>query len=267
MTNLCNFFGRAIARPVLRSYFHFLSTPFAAVFLTCFVVAVPGGARADRGFFAEGGVAYWQSEASIMGARSRATAVGRAFRPTARRTAALGSAAPDEAGAETRQASPARRTSVRPAAGQRRAAAQRQAGGRPRLTPVATAKRAARTRVASLGAPAAFAPPAASATPSLSGGLVAWRASASCLAGNLRDVIERVASYGRVTVNSTCRSRTRNRRVGGASKSWHLTGNAVDLRISGNWRAAAALMRSSVGGFKHYGGGLFHIDNGPKRTF
>jgi hypothetical protein len=29
----------------------------------------------------------------------------------------------------------------------------------------------------------------------------------------------------------------------------------------------AAYVRSRVGGFKHYGGGLFHIDTGPRRTW
>lgn len=102
---------------------------------------------------------------------------------------------------------------------------------------------------------------------SVGGGGVAWRASSSCLAGNLQSVIAGVASYGSVTVNSTCRSHSHNRRVGGASKSWHLTGQAADIRVHGNWRQAAAYLRSSVGGFKHYGGGLFHIDNGPNRSW
>lgn len=95
-----------------------------------------------------------------------------------------------------------------------------------------------------------------------------WSASAGCLAGNLRAAVYEVARRaGRVRVNSTCRSRSRNRRVGGASRSWHLTGQAVDLRVFGNIRAAAAYLRSRGGGYKHYGGGLFHIDNGPKRTW
>jgi uncharacterized protein YcbK (DUF882 family) len=80
-------------------------------------------------------------------------------------------------------------------------------------------------------------------------------------------VYETARRFGRVRVNSTCRSRSRNRRVGGASRSWHLTGQAVDLRVFGNIRGAAGYLRSAAGGYKHYGGGLFHIDNGPNRSW
>ncbi|HRK19072.1 MAG TPA: D-Ala-D-Ala carboxypeptidase family metallohydrolase [Hyphomicrobiaceae bacterium] len=105
---------------------------------------------------------------------------------------------------------------------------------------------------------------------SLSGGSVNWIASAGCLDGSLRSVVNAVASrFGPVTVNSTCRSRGHNRRVGGASQSKHLTGDAVDFRIHGNVSATYAYLRSSgsVGGLKHYGGGLFHIDTGPRRSW
>lgn len=97
---------------------------------------------------------------------------------------------------------------------------------------------------------------------------VAWAASSRCLAGRLRSAINHVArTYGRVRVNSTCRSRRHNRRVGGASRSYHLTGQAADLRVFGNIRAAARYLRSLGGGYKHYGGGLFHIDTGPRRSW
>jgi uncharacterized protein YcbK (DUF882 family) len=105
---------------------------------------------------------------------------------------------------------------------------------------------------------------------SVTGGGVRWAANAGCLNGSLKSVIYSVASsYGAVTVSSTCRSRGHNARVGGAKKSYHLTGSAADFRVHGNWRAAYAYLRSSgsVGGFKHYGGGLFHIDTGPRRAF
>ncbi len=101
-------------------------------------------------------------------------------------------------------------------------------------------------------------------------GGIRWVASSSCLNGTLRSIVSQVAAnYGSVTVNSTCRSRSRNRRVGGARKSHHLTGNAVDFRVRGNVRAVYAYLRSnsSVGGLKHYGGGLFHIDTGPRRSW
>jgi uncharacterized protein YcbK (DUF882 family) len=100
------------------------------------------------------------------------------------------------------------------------------------------------------------------------GGSIKWVASRGCLNGSLRRVLAQVASrFGSVTVNSTCRSRSRNARVGGAPRSKHLTGNAADFRIHGNGGAASSFIRGLVGGFKHYGGGLFHIDTGPRRSW
>ncbi len=105
---------------------------------------------------------------------------------------------------------------------------------------------------------------------SLSGGSVNWTADAGCLDGTLRGIIRRLASnYGPVTVNSTCRSRSRNASVGGAPKSYHLKGEAVDFRVQSNVSAVYASLRDNgnVGGLKHYGGGLFHIDTGPRRSW
>ncbi len=100
------------------------------------------------------------------------------------------------------------------------------------------------------------------------GGGIKWLASSGCLDGGLRSILAQVASrFGSVTVNSTCRSREHNRRVGGASQSKHLSGDAADFRVHGNISAVAAFLRSQGGGYKHYGGGLFHIDNGPNRTW
>ena len=105
---------------------------------------------------------------------------------------------------------------------------------------------------------------------SITGGArgVTWVANKGCLNGRLKAAIYHVArTYGRVRVNSTCRSRRHNRRVGGARRSLHLTGNAADIRIWGNVRAAARYLRGVAGGYKHYGGGLFHIDTGPRRSW
>ncbi len=124
-----------------------------------------------------------------------------------------------------------------------------------------------RVKVAALGNSYA---PSDIAKPSVTGAGVRWVASGGCLDAGLKSLIYLVAAnYGPVTVNSTCRSRGHNRAVGGARRSKHLTGDAVDFRVRGNVRAVYAYLRSAsgVGGFKHYGGGLFHIDNGPRRTW
>lgn len=132
-----------------------------------------------------------------------------------------------------------------------------------------TKKKHKGVRVAALGN-TYYPEPSAAPKKSLSGGGVRWVASAGCLNGSLKAVVYQVAAnYGPVTVNSTCRSKGHNRRVGGAPKSKHLSGNAVDFRVRGNVRAVYAYLRSSgsVGGLKHYGGGLFHIDSGERRTW
>ena len=105
---------------------------------------------------------------------------------------------------------------------------------------------------------------------SLSGGGVRWVASSGCLDGSLKAVVYQVAAnYGPVTVSSTCRNKGHNRAVGGAPKSKHLSGDAVDFRVSGNVSSVYSYLKNSgsVGGLKHYGGGLFHIDNGDRRSW
>jgi Peptidase M15 len=105
---------------------------------------------------------------------------------------------------------------------------------------------------------------------SLSGGPVRWSASSNCLNATLRRVIAEVSSnFGPVAVNSACRSRHRNAGVGGAPRSRHLTGDAVDFSVTGNVRAVLAFLggHRAVGGLKHYSDGHFHIDTGPRRTW
>lgn len=99
-------------------------------------------------------------------------------------------------------------------------------------------------------------------------GRVQWVANSRCVPRRLRNAINYVArNFGRVRVNSTCRSRRHNRRVGGASRSYHLISQAADFRVFGNIGKAARYLRRVVGGYKHYGRGLFHIDTGPRRTW
>jgi hypothetical protein len=102
------------------------------------------------------------------------------------------------------------------------------------------------------------------------GGGISWVASSGCVNGTLKSALRDMAqSFGSVTVTSTCRSRTHNASVGGAPKSHHLTGDAADFRVGGNPSRVMAALRSngSIGGVKHYGGGLYHIDTGPRRTW
>ena len=104
---------------------------------------------------------------------------------------------------------------------------------------------------------------------SLSGGIV-WQASVECVPSQLRGVLNDVASnFGQVKVTSTCRGHSANRAAGGASNSYHLSGEAVDFRVAGGSAGVYAFLarHSSVGGLKHYGGGLYHIDTGPRRAF
>lgn len=132
----------------------------------------------------------------------------------------------------------------------------------------ASSKRRKGVRVASLGHGYQ---PKAEFGRSLSGGGVKWVANSGCLNARLKSIIHQVASnFGPVTVNSTCRSRRHNARVGGARHSHHLSGNAVDFRVHGRGgRGVYAFLRShpSVGGLKFYRRGFFHIDTGSRRTW
>jgi uncharacterized protein YcbK (DUF882 family) len=105
---------------------------------------------------------------------------------------------------------------------------------------------------------------------SLTGNAITWQASSNCVPSALRGVLnDVVANFGPVLVTSTCRGAAQNRAAGGAGNSYHLHGEAVDFRVrSGGGGVMAYLAsKSSVGGMKHYGGGLYHIDTGPRRSW
>ena len=95
-------------------------------------------------------------------------------------------------------------------------------------------------------------------------------ASVDCLAAPLRGVLAELACCLRPADGPVDLPRqTLNARVGGAKRSYHLTGNAVDFNMTGNYRAILAFLKGKkqVGGLKHYGNGAFHIDTGPRRTW
>jgi Peptidase M15 len=145
------------------------------------------------------------------------------------------------------------------------------ARAKPQSKPSAEAKIKRATR-SNLGGPKSEDSPKNTPTrrPSLSGGSISWQASSGCVPGALRGVLNAIAStFGPVTVTSTCRSAASNRAAGGAGKSYHLSGEAVDFRTHGSTGAVYAYLSSNggVGGLKHYGGGLFHIDTGPRRSW
>jgi hypothetical protein len=94
--------------------------------------------------------------------------------------------------------------------------------------------------------------------------------SDSCVPQALKRALADVeATFGAVSITSACRSRSQNEAAGGAPRSLHLSGQAVDFRVSGTPSAVQAMLtrHPDVGGLKHYGGGLFHIDTGDRRSF
>ncbi len=93
-----------------------------------------------------------------------------------------------------------------------------------------------------------------------------WR----CVPRNLKKVISQISrKFGRVIINSTHRSRKRNRRVGGKRRSYHLRCRAIDFRVQGRTRGLTRWLSRHplVGGYKRYRSGYYHIDNGPRRTW
>lgn len=99
---------------------------------------------------------------------------------------------------------------------------------------------------------------------------IVWERRPDCLDHALQIVIDEVAKlFGDVLVTSTCRTPEHNRRVGGVKRSQHIGGHAVDFYLYGDAHKAKNYLRThrSVGGLGYYGGGRFHIDNGPERDW
>ena len=99
---------------------------------------------------------------------------------------------------------------------------------------------------------------------------ITLRAPWKCVPGRLKSVISQVSrKFGRVVINSTHRSRRKNRMVGGKRKSYHIGCRAVDFRVHGKTRGLTRWLarHPKVGGWKRYRSGFYHIDTGPKRTW
>ncbi|PTW60907.1 peptidase M15-like protein [Breoghania corrubedonensis] len=99
---------------------------------------------------------------------------------------------------------------------------------------------------------------------------ITWEDTKWCVPGSLKRVLTRVADrYGHVTVTSTRRWWLENWWKGGAPHSLHRSCRAVDFNVAGNPRSVVAFLRAQreVGGYKHYSGGHYHIDNGRRRTW
>ncbi len=99
---------------------------------------------------------------------------------------------------------------------------------------------------------------------------IVFKAPTKCVPSSLINVLKLVsAKYGPVTVNSTFRSTSKNRTVGGRGKSMHLACRAVDFRVHGASRGLVSFLQAQreVGGFNRYPSGFYHIDNGPRRTW
>ncbi|MEM0899480.1 MAG: D-Ala-D-Ala carboxypeptidase family metallohydrolase [Pseudomonadota bacterium] len=97
-----------------------------------------------------------------------------------------------------------------------------------------------------------------------------FRAPSKCVPARLKKVLREVAAkYGPITVNSTYRSPAKNRKIGGKRSSYHLKCAAIDFRVHGRTKGLLSYLRKhpSVGGYKRYKSGFYHIDTGPKRTW
>ncbi len=136
--------------------------------------------------------------------------------------------------------------------------------------PAAVARPTVRLRYASLGAIRLPQAKSRNRVTKPASRFVKWLAYPGCVPRPLKKILDTVARrFGSLTVNSTHRSVRHNREVGGAKHSFHLKCQAVDFRIRRNIRATVAFLKgqTQIGGLKHYGGGRFHIDTGPRRTW
>ncbi|WP_439575978.1 hypothetical protein [Phreatobacter sp.] len=92
----------------------------------------------------------------------------------------------------------------------------------------------------------------------------------TCLPTPVRRALNDVAlRFGPVIVRSTHRGNGRFVRTDAWRGSYHRDCRAADFRVAGNPAAVLAFLRArhELGGIKRYRNGLFHIDNGPRRSW
>ncbi|MDP2803731.1 MAG: D-Ala-D-Ala carboxypeptidase family metallohydrolase, partial [Phreatobacter sp.] len=92
----------------------------------------------------------------------------------------------------------------------------------------------------------------------------------ACLPAPIRRALNDVAlRFGPVLVRSTHRGSRAFIRTDAWRGSYHRDCRAADFRVSGSPAAVLAFLRArhELGGVKRYRNGLFHIDNGPRRSW
>lgn len=92
----------------------------------------------------------------------------------------------------------------------------------------------------------------------------------ACLPAPVRRALNDVAlRFGPIIVRSTHRGNGMFVRTDAWRGSYHRDCRAADFRVSGNPSAVLAFLRArhDLGGVKRYRNGLFHIDNGPRRSW
>ncbi len=92
----------------------------------------------------------------------------------------------------------------------------------------------------------------------------------TCLPAPVRRALNDVAlRFGPIIVRSTHRGNGTFVRTDAWRGSYHRDCRAADFRVSGEPSAILAFLRSrpDLGGVKRYRNGLFHIDNGPRRSW